>query len=71
MTDMAALAAQYPSVAADLKNAGLTADEHDAYRMSLLVDARWTQVFVRQDYPVLDDPDTFLKLWATGMFTTP
>jgi len=71
MTDMAALAAKYPSVAADLKKAELTASGHDAYRISLLVDARWTQAFPPRDYPVLDDPDTFLKLWATGMFITP
>ena len=36
MTDMSALAARYPSVAADLKNAGLTAEQHDAYRLALL-----------------------------------
>ncbi len=35
MTDMAALAATYPSVAAALKAAGLTAQEHDAYRAAL------------------------------------
>lgn len=35
MTDMAALAARYPSVAAALKAAGLTAEEHDRYRVAL------------------------------------
>jgi hypothetical protein len=35
MTDMAALAAKYPSVAADLKAVGLTAQQHDAYRVAL------------------------------------
>jgi hypothetical protein len=35
MVDMAALAAAYPSVAANLKAAGLTAKEHDAYRVAL------------------------------------
>ena len=34
MADMPALAAQYPSVAADLKAAGLTAQQHDAYRVA-------------------------------------
>jgi len=36
MVDMAALAAAVPSVAAKLKAAGLTAQQHDAYRMALL-----------------------------------
>jgi hypothetical protein len=36
MVDMAALAAKYPSVAADLKTAGLTAQQHDAYRVALI-----------------------------------
>lgn len=36
MTDMPALAAQYPSVAAALVKAGLTAEQHDAYRVALL-----------------------------------
>lgn len=36
MTDMPALAAQYPSVAADLQAAGLTAQQHEAYRAALL-----------------------------------
>src|SRR5881394_1430623 len=35
MVDIAALAAQYPSVAADLKKAGLTAAQHEAYRVAL------------------------------------
>jgi hypothetical protein len=35
MVDMPALAAKYPSVAADLKEAGLTARQHDAYRIAL------------------------------------
>jgi hypothetical protein len=35
MVDMPALAARYPSVAADLNAAGLTAQEHDAYRAAL------------------------------------
>lgn len=35
MTDMAAFAAKYPSVAAALKNAGLTGQQHDAYRLAL------------------------------------
>lgn len=35
MTDMAALAAHYPSVAAALKKAGLTGQQHDAYRLAL------------------------------------
>jgi hypothetical protein len=36
MTDMAAFAAKYPSVAAALKNAGLTGQQHDAYRLALV-----------------------------------
>jgi hypothetical protein len=36
ITDMSALAAKYPSVAADLKKAGLTAKQHDAYRVALI-----------------------------------
>jgi hypothetical protein len=36
MTDMAALAARYPTVAADLQAAGLTATQHDAYRVALI-----------------------------------
>lgn len=35
MVDMAALAAQYSSVATDLTRAGLTARQHDAYRVAL------------------------------------
>jgi hypothetical protein len=37
LVDMVALAAQFPSVAADLKRAGLTAEQHDAYRIALLI----------------------------------
>jgi hypothetical protein len=36
MMDLPALAAQYPSVAADLKQAGLTAQQHDALRVALV-----------------------------------
>jgi hypothetical protein len=36
MTDMAALAAMYPPVAAALNRAGLTGRQHDAYRLALL-----------------------------------
>jgi pimeloyl-ACP methyl ester carboxylesterase len=36
MTDIAGLAAQYPSVAAALRDAGLTAQQHEAYRVALL-----------------------------------
>lgn len=36
MVDMVALAAQHPSVAAALKAAGLTAAEHDVYRLALI-----------------------------------
>lgn len=36
MTDMTAVAAKYPSVAAALKNAGLTGQQHDAYRLALV-----------------------------------
>lgn len=36
MVDMAALAAKYPSVSAGLKKAGLTARQHDAYRVALI-----------------------------------
>ena len=36
MTDMPALAARYPSVAAALKQAGLTAEQHEAYRVALI-----------------------------------
>lgn len=36
MTDMPVLAAQYPSVAAALKAAGLTAQQHDIYRVALI-----------------------------------
>jgi len=49
MTDMAALAAQYPSVAEDLKKAGLTAQQHDAYRVAI-VSALATRVLA-------NDPD--------------
>jgi predicted esterase len=35
-TDMVALAAQYPSVAADLKAAGLTAQQEEAYRAAII-----------------------------------
>lgn len=47
MVDMPALAAQYPSVAADLQQAGLTAPQHDAYRIALLAAA-----YVRTGLPV-------------------
>ncbi len=36
MVDMPALAAKYPTVAAALKAAGLTAQQHEAYRVALL-----------------------------------
>jgi hypothetical protein len=36
ITDMAKLAAKYPSVAADLKSAGLTAKDEDAIRVTLI-----------------------------------
>ncbi len=36
MMDMPALAAKYPSIAAALKAAGLTAEQHDAYRVAIL-----------------------------------
>jgi predicted esterase len=36
MMDMAAMAAKYPAVAADLKQAGLTAAEEEAYRAALI-----------------------------------
>jgi len=36
IVDMPALAARYPSVAAALKQAGLTAQQHDAYRVALI-----------------------------------
>ncbi len=36
MVDMPALAAKYPSVAAKLKRAGLTAQQHEAYRVALI-----------------------------------
>ena len=42
MTDMAVLAARYPSVAANLKASGLTAPQHDAYRVAL-ASARTTE----------------------------
>jgi hypothetical protein len=42
MVDMAALAAQYPSVAWALQVAGLTAQQHDTYRIAL-VSARLTK----------------------------
>lgn len=42
MVDMTALAAKYPSVAAALKASGLTAEQHDAYRVAL-VGARLVQ----------------------------
>jgi hypothetical protein len=35
MTDMTALAAKYPSVAAKLKQANLTPQQHEAYRVAL------------------------------------
>jgi hypothetical protein len=36
MTDMQAFAGKYPTVAADFKNAGLTAKEHDDYKIALI-----------------------------------
>jgi hypothetical protein len=36
MVDMPALAAHVPAVAADLKAAGLTAEQHDAYRLAVV-----------------------------------
>lgn len=36
MMEMPALAAKYPSIAASLKAAGLTAEQHDVYRVALL-----------------------------------
>lgn len=86
MTDMAALAAHYPSVAADLQKAGLTAQQHDAYRVALFGAMATDQL--PKDASTLDStstlgknlaffrnhPDDFAPrqpLWETHMWFTP
>jgi hypothetical protein len=87
MVDIAALAAQYPSVAADLKAAGLTAQQHDAYRVALigfitfqqvnaeqpllLGSAEPTSVLGRNIRFIKAHPDEFNALEATKIWLTP
>ncbi len=81
--DMPALAAKYPSVAAALQAAGLTAQQHDAYRLAL-ISASATRQAEGVTAPVgassaLGQNLAFLRahkselvvLGATGMWVTP
>ena len=81
MANMAALAAKFPSVAAALKEAGLTAEQHDAYRFALV------STFIgNKPYGLVSDtasvlakniqfmqahPDEFKALHDTKMWITP
>ena len=78
VVDMIAMAAKYPSVAADLKQAGLTAAQWEGYRQALF-DADVTQQAGGGDVPAnsaLEKNIAFLKghekelaaLKATGMW---
>lgn len=83
MTDMPALAAAYPSVAAALEQAGLTAQQHDAYRVAL-ISARVAQSVGERAGPIegtstlaknlaflKSHSDELVPLDATGMWSTP
>jgi len=71
MMDTPALAARYPSVAADLKRAGLTAQEYDAYRLALLVARIPNQPSGENTRSMMSHPDEYLALWGTGILLTP
>lgn len=83
MVDVPALAAKYPSVAAALKTAGLTARQHEAYRIALL-SARVTNSVkdeagnveatsaLAKNMAFMDaHPDELAALEATNMWSTP
>ncbi len=84
IVDMPALAARYPSVAAALQAAGLTARQHDAYRVAL-ISASVTGGIKRTRVGPLDPAsalgknieflythsDALAPLWETAMWTTP
>jgi hypothetical protein len=59
ITDMSALAAKYPSVAADLKKAGLTAKQHDAYRVALI--SAQTSQFTKDEAGTVEATSTLAK----------
>jgi hypothetical protein len=86
MVDIAALAAKYPSVASDLKAAGLTAQQHDAYRVALIGLITFQQVNSEQRHLLSVEagsvlwqnirfikmhPDEFKALEATNIWMTP
>jgi hypothetical protein len=85
MTDMSALAAQFPTVAAEFKAIGLTPQQHDAYRAALasvhIVGTNWavqewvplpeTSTVARNLAFMYAHPDAFRALNATGMWSTP
>lgn len=85
MTDMPALAAQYPPVAAALTKAGLTPQQHDAYRVALIATRIGTPLSFRtraaDETSVLAKNAAFFRanyerseftaLEATGMWSTP
>lgn len=77
MADMPALAARYPSVAAALTQAGLTAEQHDAYRVAVAATVSpWkgvplTPTLAKNLEFVKAHPDEMNALWDSGMFWTP
>jgi hypothetical protein len=85
MTDMSALAVQFPTVAAEFKTIGLTPQQHDAYRAALagahvvginttpqrLMALPETSAVVRNVLFLHAHPETYLVLAATGMWRTP
>jgi hypothetical protein len=85
MTDMSALAAQFPAVAAEFKAIGLTPQQHDTYRAALasvrIVGTNWvvqewapipeTSAVARNLAFMYAHPDAFRALNATDIWSTP
>lgn len=85
MVDMPALAAQYPSVAAAFKAAGLTPQQHDGYRAALasarmlvigdelraLLAVKATSAMAKNVEFLRAHPNELAALEATGMWSTP
>jgi hypothetical protein len=87
LVDIAALASIYPSVAADLMHAGLTAQQHDAYRVAIICaiatreikseqrnilgDVEATSVLGKNIAFMKEHPDEFEALKKTQIWHTP
>ena len=78
MVDMPAMAAQYPSVAAALKAAGLTAQQHEASLLAIASAYAWWDHSNRPVIPSVmknavflqAHPDELQALYKTGVFDT-